>query len=71
MKPQLEFGLQEYSVVRNDRKTVSGGGEAIFIRNQLQYRVIKEIGEYEAVGVDVYVENQMLEWYIFTTLAID
>lgn len=39
LKPQLDFIIQGYTAIRNDRKDRQGGGVATFVQDGLRYKV--------------------------------
>uniref|UniRef100_A0A3B1IE94 Reverse transcriptase domain-containing protein n=1 Tax=Astyanax mexicanus TaxID=7994 RepID=A0A3B1IE94_ASTMX len=55
LNPRLDFRIQGYEVVRRDRVTGSGGGVAMFIKQDLSYKIVEVNAEFESVMVDVWV----------------
>ena len=53
LKPQLDFVIFGYVSVRKDREHGTGGGVAIFIREDIQFRSV-EIGSEELVAIELW-----------------
>lgn len=55
LKPNLDYVVHGYSIIRRDRKSEGGGGGcAVFIKNQIQYRVVGIGEEQEYIVVEVW-----------------
>ncbi len=54
LKPQLNFVLQGYVVIRKDRKQGNGGGVATFIKQGVGYRNVEESVDKEVVVMEVW-----------------
>ena len=53
LKPQLDFVIYGYLSVRKDRENGTGGGVAIFVREDVQFRIV-EIEKEELVGIEMW-----------------
>lgn len=60
LRPNLEFALLDYVVVRQDRIQGSGGGCATFIRRGVPYRVVGLGKEQEYVVVEVWADGRKI-----------
>ena len=54
LKPQLDFVIVGYLSVRKDRENGTGGGVAIFVREDIQFRSV-EIGKEELVVIEMWI----------------
>ncbi|KAI7808137.1 hypothetical protein IRJ41_016520 [Triplophysa rosa] len=54
LKPQLNFVLQGYEVIRKDKKQGIGGGIATFIKQGVGYRNVEESGDKGVVVMEVW-----------------
>lgn len=54
LKPQFNFVLQEYVVIRKDRKLGNGGGVATFIKQCVGYRNVEVNGDQEVIVTEVW-----------------
>lgn len=61
LKPHLDFVIQGYTSIRRDRQTGNGGGVAIFIKNEVTYRVIELGDEHELITVEVFLKEQSIK----------
>ena len=59
-KPQWDFVLNGYTAVRNDRNTGKGGGVATFIRNGLNYNLVKIGKEQESIVIKIWTEKSSI-----------
>ncbi|XP_059411379.1 uncharacterized protein LOC132144830 [Carassius carassius] len=60
LKPQLDFIIQGYTAIRNDRKDRQGGGVATFVQDGLRYKVENMGQEYESVVVKIWIGNDQV-----------
>lgn len=60
-KPQLNFVLQGYQLIRKDRKNCNGGGVAIFIKQGVGYRNVEVSEDQEALMMEVWEGNQSIK----------
>lgn len=58
LKPHVDFVLQGYTVIRQDRKNGSGGGCATVVKNGVQYRILKKDGANEFLVVGAWCKDK-------------
>lgn len=57
LKPQLDFIIQGYTTVRNDREGGKGGGVATFIQSGINYSVSSVGKEQESICIKTWTGN--------------
>ncbi len=60
LKPQWDFVIYDYTAIRNDREAGKGGGVATFVRNGLNYSLIKKGKEQESIVIKVWTEKSSI-----------
>lgn len=61
LKPQLNFVLQGYQLIRKDRKKGIGGGVATFIKQGVGYRNVEVSEDQEVLMMEVWEGNQSIK----------
>lgn len=61
LKPQLNFVLQGYQLIRKDRKKGNGGGVATFIKQRVGYRNVEVSEDQEVLMMEVWEGNQSIK----------
>jgi exonuclease III len=61
LKPQLDFIIKGYNVIRNDREYGRGGGIATFIQNGMKYKVVQINTDYESIINKIWTERGCID----------
>lgn len=61
LKPQLDFNIKGYNIVRNDRNHSRGGGIATFIKSGMKFRIEQINTKYESILIKVWTDRGCID----------